>query len=121
MKLPIGVSGLIKILDAHGWAHQVTHGTGTVEAQILGDPRGDGTRPKVKIDAPCESIAIRAAHAATGRAVRALFVCRTNKPKRAWTMSTAWRGRHDDEHAPRQLTTTELRAYLAEEPDEDSQ
>lgn len=151
MKLPVGVSGLLKILDAHGWAHQVTHGTGTVEAQILGDPRGDGTRPKVKIDAPCESIAIRAAHVATGRAVRALFVCRTDKPKRAWTMSTAWRGAHPDrtctgcatggcgngdtnpctscleggcgqrEHAPRQLTTTELRAYLAEEPDEDPQ
>lgn len=116
MKLPVGVSGLIGVLQAHGWVYEVTHGSGTVEAQAFGPPRGDGTRPKITIDAPCESIAVRARHERTGRQIRALYVCRTDKPKRAWTMTTAWRGRHVDDptdHTPRPLTATEVKAYVA--------
>lgn len=116
-KLPIGVSGVVKALGA-GWTHTITHGEGVVAAQTFGPPRGDGTRPKLAIDAPCESIALRARHA-DGRAVAAVWCCRTDKAKRSWSMDTAWRGRHlddPDEHAPRELTITELKAYVADQP-----
>lgn len=111
-KLPVGVSSMVKALDAAGWAHTVTHGTGTVDAQTFGPPRGDGTRPKLIVAAPCESIALRARHDELGRAVAAVWVCRTDKEKRTWTLDMAWRGRHPDEHTPHQLTATELRAYV---------
>jgi hypothetical protein len=32
---------------------------------------------------------------------------------RAWDLDMAWRGRHPSEHAPRPLTATALRAYIA--------
>lgn len=95
-KLPVGVSGLTKALDAHGWTHTITHGTGTVVATTKGEVRGNGTRPNVKIDAPCESIAVRAAHQ-SGRQIRAVFVCRTDKAKRSWSMATAWRTPHPEQ------------------------
>ena len=115
MKLPIGVSGIVKACEATGWIYTVTHGTGTVDAQAFGDPRGDGTRPKLTVAAPCESIALRARNEELRRAIRAVWVCRTDKPKRAWTLTIAWRGRHEHEHTPHQLTATELRAYVAGE------
>jgi len=100
-------------MDAHQWTYEVVPGAGTVDAQAFGDPRGDGTRPKLTVAAPCESVGLRAVHPATRRQVRAVWVCRTDKAKRSWTMTIAWRGRHDGEHTPRALTATELKAYVA--------
>lgn len=114
MKLPSGVSGLTNAMDTCGWTYAVTPGIGQMDVQAFGPPRGDGTRPKLTVAAPVESIAVRAVHPATGRQVRALFVCRLDKAKRAWTMTTAWRGRHDGEYTPHELTATEVRAYVAE-------
>lgn len=114
MKLPVGVSGLTKAMDACEWTYAITHGVGTVDVQAFGPPRGDGTRPKLTVAAPCESIAVRAVHPASGRQVRALFVSRTDKAKRTWTMTTAWRGRHDDEYAPCELTSTEVKHYVVD-------
>ena len=94
-KLPVGVSGLLKVLDAHGWTHQLTHGTGTVTATIKGEARGNGTQPNVKIQAPVESIGVRAQHP-SGRSIRAVYACRLDKPKRSWSMATAWRSPHPE-------------------------
>jgi hypothetical protein len=119
VKLPVGVSGVVNAMEQAGWIYTITHGTGTVDAQAFGPPRGDGTRPKLAVHAPCESIAVRARHPGTGRQLRALWVCRTDKTKRAWTMSTAWRGRHDGEHTPRELSATAVKAYVLDRGDED--
>lgn len=116
-KLPVGVSGAVKALEACGWIYTITHGTGTVDATEFGPARGDGTRPRIAVLAPCESIAVRARHPGTGRQLRALWVCRTDKAKRAWTMSTAWRGRHDGEHTPHELSATAVKAYVFEARD----
>lgn len=114
-KLPRGVAGVLNAMGT-GWRHCVTRAAGHTEITTLGDPRGDGTRPRVSATAPVDSVCLRAVHPPTGRAVVAVWVCRTDRPKRSWTADMIWRGRHDGEHAPRQLTATQLRAYVADEP-----
>jgi hypothetical protein len=114
VKPPGGANALVKLARSHGWVVTTVEGEGVVEASRLGDPRGDGTRPRESFDAPCVSFSVRAHHPATGRQVRAVYVQRTDTEKRSWTMWTAWRGRHDGEHTPRALTATEIKRYLAE-------
>lgn len=98
MKLPVGVSSLTNAMDACGWTHTVTHGSGHMDVQAFGAPRGDGTRPKLTVAAPCRSIAVRAVHEATGRQVRALWVqregwvCTTRLGVRWWKTTKTKKG-----------------------------
>lgn len=103
-------------LLAHGWHATITEGTGHVDVQTLGEPRGDGTRPKLVAQVACRSVAVRAQHR-DGRALRAVWETHTVTPKKkipAWTGVMAWRGRDDEagEHGPVELSTDDLADYI---------
>lgn len=102
-------------LLAHGWHAILTEGTGTVEVSTLGDPRGDGTRPRITEQVPCTSVAVRAEHT-DGRALRAVWETHTATAagKASWTRVLAWRGRDDEqgESGPRELNAAELADYI---------
>jgi hypothetical protein len=71
---------------------------------------GEGKRRRIEIIEQVDSVLIRARHA-DGRAIVALWVRRPSR--KGWTLDMAWRGRAAHEHAPRQLTATALKAYVA--------
>lgn len=77
------------------------------------DTNGDGKRRRVEITEDVDSIGLRANHP-DGRALAALWIRRTGA--RNWTLDTAWRGAWPWEPAPKELTATELTAYVVEAP-----
>jgi hypothetical protein len=72
---------LVKAADAAGWTVNVTPGHGATEQTYFGPPRGDGTRPRLTRDVPCESEGIRL-RAPDGRRAVAMFVTLDGK---SWT------------------------------------
>lgn len=70
---------------------------------------GNGRRRRVELVEPVESVLIRARHV-DGRGLVALWVRRASR--KGWSLDLAWRGRHPDEHTPRPITATQLRAYV---------
>ena len=100
-------------LTAAGWTAVLTDGQGEVDVQRLGEPRGDGTRPKLVEQVPCRSTALRAHHP-DGRAVRVVWETHSTTAKGAdsWKGVTAWRGREPGEQGgPRPLAVSEVAAY----------
>jgi hypothetical protein len=93
-----------------GWTHRVRRAAGTVEAQTYGDPRGDGTRPKLTVEVPAESIGLRFDHP-DGRAAVAIWARREDAT--SFAFAGAQRGRHADENVPVTLNATELGVYLS--------
>ena len=71
---------------------------------------GEGKRKRIETIEQVDSVLIRAYHA-DGRAIAALWVRRPTR--KGWVLDMAWRGRAAGEHAPRKLTATQLRAYVA--------
>jgi len=71
---------------------------------------GEGKRRRIEIIEQVDSVLVRAHHA-DGRAIVALWVRRPTR--KGWTLDMAWRGRQPDEYAPRPLTATQLKAYVA--------
>jgi hypothetical protein len=114
--LPRGPKALVN-KAASGWTHRVHHATGTVEATTYGEPRGDGTRPKITVEVSCKSIGIRFDHP-DGRAAVATWARREDAT--SFAFAGAQRGRHPDENVPVTLNATELGVYLSgEREDED--
>jgi hypothetical protein len=116
-KPPPAVTGLLK-RRAPGWEHTLTEGEGVISVSTLGYSRGDGTRPRVTVEATCEAVHLSARHPSSRRAVVAIWVRRTDPVEtggkaHGWTLDMAWRGRHDGEHVPVQLDSGELSAYLS--------
>lgn len=113
MKLPGDLTSLVRQLDS-AWAAAWTAGIGTVAGIELGAPRGDGTRPKLAVERPCTSVALRLHHR-DGQRVVAVWVSTslTKKGAPSWSMDQAWRGAHPDEYGPVPLDATALAAYLA--------
>lgn len=72
------------------------------------ETNGEGKRHRVTVVEDVDSYLVRARHV-DGRAFVAVWVRRSGK---GWTLDTAWRGRRRDEHAPKQVTATQLRAYV---------
>jgi hypothetical protein len=113
--LPVAARTLLKSLD--GWSvADPRHATGPYAFGGLSEAtNGEGKRKRTTRTEEVDSVLIRAAHV-DGRAIVALFVQAgpTSKVtgKRGWTLELAWRGRHHDEHVPRQLTGTQLKAYV---------
>lgn len=97
-------------LTLTGWTATLTEGAGHVEVTTLGDPRSDGTRPRITVPVPCRSVAVRAHHP-DGRALRVLWETHTHTAKGApsWRLDSAWA---PGEHAPRQLRRGELDQYI---------
>lgn len=119
MSTPPAAVRLQAQLQAHGWTVALTPGAGTVGITRLGPDRPDGTRPRLVVDTPCRSVAVRARHE-DGRALRVVYETHTlTRVKRvpAWKCVMAWRGRHDDEHGPQPLTEDEVTAYITQAHD----
>ena len=104
-------------LTLTGWHAVLTEGAGHVEVTPLGDPRSDGTRPRITVPVPCRSVAVRAHHP-DGRALRVLWETHTRTAKGApsWRLDSAWA---PGEHAPRQLRRGELDQYIRTSGDQD--
>ena len=106
---PTAAKTLLRQL-AEGWSVAgPTYATGPITVTAYGEPRGDGTRPKIAVTEVVDSVLVRACHV-DGRAVVALWI---RRPGKGWSLDMAWRGRHPHEHAPRRITATQLRAYVA--------
>jgi len=111
MTLPRGVTTLLNKAGI-GWRHRVQHGHGHVDATELGEPRGDGTRPRVAVEIPAESIGVRFDHV-DGRAAVAVWAKRQDKT--AYAFAFGMRGRGEGEHAPVECNARDLGAYLSDE------
>jgi hypothetical protein len=113
--LPLGPKMILN-KAASGWTHRVCRSTGTVEAQTYGEPRGDGTRPKLTVAVPAESIGLRFDHP-DGRAAVAIWARREDAT--SFAFAGAQRGRHPDENVPVTLNATELGVYLGDEREDE--
>ena len=97
---PTAAKTLLRQL-AEGWSVAgPTYATGPITVTAYGEPRGDGTRPKIAVTEVVDSVLVRACHV-DGRAVVALWI---RRPGKGWSLDMAWRGRHPHEHAPRRIT-----------------
>lgn len=110
-ELPTAARSLLRKLD--DWSTGVTRASGHLEfGGLSADTDGNGKRHRVSAVETVESVLIRARHA-DGRAVVALWIRRAGR--KGWTLDMAWRGRHEDEYAPRQITARELATYVADQ------
>ena len=127
---PQGVRNVANKIDAN-WVWRIVSGEGLAIRQAYGTPRGDGTRPQLRVLEPCDTISIRA------RADDPVFPCntlhvvivwtrleRTNKraPDGAWAWSCEPHPQGDERRAwsrpPRRVGVTAAGALLASPPDE---
>jgi hypothetical protein len=107
--LPRGPTTLLNKAGS-AWTHRVRRSAGTVEATTYGEPRGDGTRPKLTVAVPAESIGLRFDHP-DGRAAVAIWARREDAT--SYAFAGAQRGRHPDENVPVTLNAKALGAYLS--------
>ena len=106
---PTAAKTLLRQL-AEGWSVAgPTYTSGPCTFTAYGEPRGDGTRPRLAVTEVVDSVLVRACHV-DGRAVVALWI---RRPGAGWSLDMAWRARHPSEHTPRRITATQLRAYAA--------
>lgn len=107
--LPAAAKTLLRQLD--GWSHTTSHATGSCGFSGLSETvDGNGRRRRTEIVETVDSVLVRACHV-DGRALVALWLHRSGR--KGWTLDLAWRGRHPHEPAPRRITATQLRAYVA--------
>ena len=112
---PTAARTLLKQLE--GWSVAgPTYASGPCTFTAYGEPRGDGTRPRLAVTEVVDSVMVRACHV-DGRALVALWIHRhgnlTPKGAKRWALDMAWRARHPSEHVPRRITETQLKAYVA--------
>lgn len=104
---------------ADGWTHHVTGPrTGTLVVGGLSEETdGEGRRHRIEREVSVSSYMLKGCHAATGRALVAVWVHRhgelTKKGALSWALDLAYRGRHDGEHTPQALTAQQLAAYAS--------
>lgn len=115
LDMPASAKSLLRQLE--GWSTLVTHATGPCEFGGLSeDTDGEGKRHRVSVTEDVDSVLLRGAHV-DGRAFVALWVRRPGETpagrRKGWTLDLAWRGKRPDEHTPKQITATELKAYVA--------
>lgn len=107
--LPAAARTLLRQLD--DWSHRVTHATGPCGFTGLSETEdGNGRRRRIEVIEQVDSVLVRACHL-DGRAFVALWIRRPTR--KGWALDLAWRGRGPDEHTPRPITATQLRAYVA--------
>src|SRR5690606_27026260 len=99
-----------------------SHDTGPTAGEPTGgdltqDTDGAGKRRRITKHVPVTSYALKACHAATGRAFVAVWAHRhgdlTKAGKPRWSLEIAARGRHEGEHTPQHMTSQQLAAYAA--------
>jgi hypothetical protein len=107
--IPTAAKTLLKKLD--DWSVQTHQGSGEVEFGGLSEETdGEGKRHRISAMETVDSYLVRATHI-DGRAFVAIWMRRATR--KGWSLDTCWRGRALHEHAPKQLTATELKAYVA--------
>lgn len=109
-ELPTAARSLVRRLDATGgWTARVVAGEGAGEFGHLSEERnGDGKRHRVIELIAVESLSVRARHT-DGRALVAVWIKRADGG--GWKMDLAFRGRHEGEMVPRQITARQVGAY----------
>lgn len=111
-ELPPAARTLLRQLD--DWSTHVTCASGELEFNALSeDTDGEGKRRRILVLEPVDSVLLRGAHV-DGRALVALWIRRATRA--GWKLDLAWRGRRADEFTPKQITATELKAYVAPVP-----
>lgn len=115
MTLPTAARSLLRQLE--DWSVKTSCASGELEFGSLSEETdGEGKRHRVSHVEAVDSVLVRARHL-DGRAIVALWVHRhgeeTAAGARKWTLDLAWRGRHADELTPKQMTATELKAYVS--------
>lgn len=111
--LPTAITSVITAM-APGWDHGINRARAAVPRTRLGAPRGDGTRPReTYLEYGVRTFLLVAQHPATGRGLIALWVAKRGGT--GYALETCARGRHPGEHSPRELSATELKAYVAED------
>jgi hypothetical protein len=127
---PLGVrNAATKIAD--NWVWRVVSGEGRAIRQAYGDPRGDGTRPQLRVLEPCDTVSIRAQADDPAFPANRLHVAivwtrieRTAKraPEGAWVWTCEPHpdgdGRRAWSRAPRRVSVTAARDLLAGPPDD---
>ena len=110
--VPAAARTLHRRLIEAGWSIAgPRHGSGAWAYSALSETEdGNGKRKRTELVEDVESVLVRARHV-DGRALVALWVRRASR--KGWSLDLAWRGRHPDEHTPRPITATQLRAYAA--------
>ncbi len=107
--IPTAAKTLLRQLD--DWSVEVNPSSGTWEFGSLSeDTDGEGKRHRVSVTEDVESYLVRGRHV-DGRAFVAIWMRRAGR--KGWTLDTCWRGRALGEHAPKQITATALKAYVA--------
>jgi hypothetical protein len=105
---PVAAKGLLKQLD--DWSVRVNHSSGPLEFGSLSeDTDGNGKRHRVSVIEVVDSVLVQAVHV-DRRAVVAMWI---RRPGGGWRLDLAWRGRHAGELAPKQITATGLKTYVA--------
>jgi hypothetical protein len=109
-EIPAAARALVRQLE--GWSVEgPTLGTGSWAFGGLSEATdGNGKRKRIEVVEKTEAVLVRARHV-DGRALVAIWARRASRP--GWSLDMAWRGRRPDENTPRQLTATELKAYVA--------
>jgi hypothetical protein len=113
-EIPTAAKTLLKKLS--DWSVKVTHATGRLEFGGLSEETdGEGKRHRVSVPEDVDSCLVQARHV-DGRAFVALWVHRhgqcTAAGGKKWKLDLAWRGRRPGEWTPKQITATELKAYV---------
>ena len=112
--LPVAITSVIAAF-APGWNHAINRTRSAVPRTRLGAPRGDGTRPReTYLEHGVRTFLLVAQHEQAGRGIVALWVAKRGGG--GFTLETCARGRHPGENTPRELSATELKAYVAEDP-----
>jgi len=129
---PQGVRNAANKIHAN-WVWELRTGEGRAIRQAYGEPRGDGTRPQLRVLEPCDTISVRAEAADPAFPVNRLHVVivwtrieRTGKraPDGAWAWSCEphpdGAGRRAWSRAPRRVGVTMARDLLAAPPDDEA-
>lgn len=108
-ELPTAARSLLRQLE--DWSVKASCASGELEFGSLSEETdGNGKKHRVAVVEAVDSVLVRARHL-DGRAIVALWVRRASR--KGWTLDLAWRGRHADELTPKQMTATELKAYVS--------
>jgi hypothetical protein len=129
---PLGVRNVATKIHEN-WVWHVLTGEGWAIRQAYGQPRGDGTRPQLRVLQPCDTVSIRAQAPDPAFPANLLHVAivwarieHTGKraPEGAWIWSCEPHpegyGRRAWSRPPRRVPVTVAGALLADVPDDDA-
>lgn len=114
-EIPTAAKALLRQLE--DWSVQTHAGVGPCEFGGLSeDTDGEGKRRRVIHVEDVDYFHIVARHV-DGRGIAAIWIRRPGTTpagkRKGWSLDMAWRGKRRDEFTPKQITATEMKAYVA--------